>query len=100
VALSIDDLYRLEIKARQRADDLRKDAEACAKADTAEVRAHARHLHADAGAFDMIGDLLVGLQGDWDTLGPLVRAGFIRLRAEFERRKQAAEAAKAEDVAA
>lgn len=95
MALSIDDLYRLEMTVRFTADSFRKHGIECAAADTVEVRSHGDALRVKADSLDLVADLLVGCQGNWDVVAPLLRAGHVALRAEFERRK----AAKAEVAA-
>ncbi len=98
--LTASDLYHLEIKIRTHADSLRKAAESFDTSEAPEVRLYASKVRRDADEFDQVGNLLVGLQGDWTHLGPLVRAGYTAVMAEFARRKAAAAASKAEDVAA
>lgn len=88
--LTADDLYRLEIKVRTHAERLRISADIYATSDAPEVRGHASTVRREADEFDQIGNLLVGLQGDWDHLGPLVREGYKALMAEFAKRKTAA----------
>ena len=90
MSLSVDDLYRLEIKVRTHAERMRLDAAVFMASDAAEVRAHASMLLSEADEFDQVGNLLTGLQGNWDGLGPMVRAGYLALRAELEKRKTAA----------
>jgi hypothetical protein len=94
LALSIDDLYRLEMTVRFTADSFRKHGIECAAADAIEVRSYGDALRAKADSLD-VADLLVGCQGNWGVVAPLLRAGHVALRAEFERRK----AAKAEAAA-
>lgn len=96
MALSDQDLFRIEITVRARAEKVRREAEAFDDSPAPEVRAHAALLRQEADELDMAGDLLVGLQGDWDALAPKVRAGFLRLKGEHERIKAAAAAAKAD----
>ena len=81
MALSENDLFRLEMKVRMRADRIRSEAEIF---DDGPTVAHARTLRLEADELDMVGDLLVGLQGDWDRLGPMVREGFKRLRQHYK----------------
>lgn len=97
--LSASDLFGLELKVRTHAESLRKSAEVFSTSDVPEVRAHAAKLRQDADEFDAVGNLLVGLQGDWDRLGPLVREGYKALMAEFARRKAAAAESKAVEAA-
>lgn len=99
VALSEDDLFRLEMKVRMRADRIRSEAEAFDDTSSVPSAAHARTMRQEADELDMVGDLLVGLQGDWDRLGPMVREGFKRLKLEHERIKAVAAAAKASEAA-
>jgi hypothetical protein len=89
VSLSADDIYRLEIKVRFHAEHLRTAASQDGASSAPVDRAHVASLMRDADEFDQVGNLLTGLQGDWDRLGPMVRSGFIAMRAEFERRKRA-----------
>jgi hypothetical protein len=96
MALSDQDLFRIEMTVRARAERTRREAEAFDDGSTAVSATHARGLRQEADELDMAADLLVGLQGDWATLGPLVRDGYQRLKAEHERIKAAAAAAKAE----
>lgn len=96
MALSENDLFRLEMKVRMRADRIRSEAEIF---DDGATVAHARTLRLEADELDMVGDLLVGLQGDWDRLGPMVRDGFKRLKIEHERIKAVAAVAKASEAA-
>jgi hypothetical protein len=76
---------------------MRRQASDFASAEAAEVRGYAVTLRLRADDFDMIGNLLAGLQADWDKLGPEVRAGYQRLRREYETSKDTQELA--EDAA-
>jgi len=95
--LNADDLHRMEIMVRAQANDLRTGWPESLLADPtapAEVKAHARRRRAEADDFDQIGNLLVGLQGDWTKLGPMVRQGYVRMRREFEELQRLAEQGK------
>lgn len=96
MALTEDDLFRIELVVRTRAERIRKDADGFNDSPAPAVRAHADMMRQEADHLDMAADLLVGLQGDWARLGPMVREGFKRLRAEYERRRAEVAAAKAE----
>lgn len=85
--LTQQDIYRLEIRVRLHADSLRKAAATFDTSAAPEVRAYAARVRLDADEFDQVGNLLVGLQGDWTRLGPLVREGYMAVMAAFERRK-------------
>jgi hypothetical protein len=95
LALSIDQLYQLEKLQRELADMFRKEGIDCVAADSAEVRAHGEFLREKANRLDVIAGILMGCQGNWDTVRPLLESGHVALRSEFERRK----AAKAEVAA-
>lgn len=97
--LSQDDIFRLEIRVRLHAESLRKAAESFDTSAAPEVRSYAARVRLDADEFDQVGNLLVGLQGDWTHLGPLVREGYKAVMAEFERRKAAVAEAKAAEAA-
>lgn len=75
MALTTDDIWNLEFKVRRHADDLRKEVAAYPGTTPAFKAADAAKL-AEAKAYDAIGDLLMGLQGDWAQFGPLVREGY------------------------
>ena len=98
--LSAEDIFRLEIRVRLHAESLRSAAANFDTSAAPEVRAYAAKTRLDADEFDQIGNLLVGLQGNWTVLGPQVREGYLAVMREFERRKAAVAALKAEDVAA
>ena len=85
--LSVDDLYRLELKVRTHAERLRIGASAFMESEANEVRAHAAIMRGEADEFDQVGNLLVGLQGNWNVVGPQVRDGYVALMAEFRKRK-------------
>jgi len=99
MALTEENLFHLERTVRMRADRIRVEAEAF---DDGSVpsQMHARTMRREADELDMVGDLLVGLQGDWGRLGPMVREGIKRLRIEHERIKAVAAEAKAQSEAA
>lgn len=97
--LSQHDIFRLEIRVRLHADSLRRAAASFDTSEAPEVRAYASKVRLDADEFDQIGNLLVGLQGDWATLGPMVRAGYVAVMREFERRRVEVSRAKAEKAA-
>lgn len=97
--LSQQDIYRLEIRVRLHADSLRKAAESFDSSAAPEVRTYASKVRLDADEFDQIGNLLVGLQGNWTVLGPQVREGYLAVMREFEQRKAAVAALKAEEAA-
>ncbi|KQU96458.1 hypothetical protein [Devosia sp. Root105] len=96
--LSQDDIYRLEIRVRLHAESLRKAAESFDTSAAPEVRSYAARVRIDADEFDQVGNLLVGLQGDWTRLGPMVREGYKAVMAEFERKKADAAARRSEAV--
>ena len=81
---------------RTRAERIRKEAQVFDDGSTEASAIYASGLRQEADELDMAADLLVGLQGDWGKLAPMVRAGFLRLKAEQERIKAAAAVAKAE----
>lgn len=97
--LSQDDIYRLEIRVRLHAESLRKAAESFDSSAAPEVRSYAARVRIDADEFDQIGNLLVGLQGNWTVLGPMVREGYKAVMAEFERRKAAVTEARTVEAA-
>lgn len=88
--LSASDLFSLEMKVRTHADSLRKTAVVFDDSEAVEVRSHAAKIRREADEFDMVGNLLVGLQGNWTVLGPMVRSSYAEVQAEYERRKAAA----------
>lgn len=88
MALNIDDLFRLELCVRVEAERKRKEGTDCASGSD-EVQAYGARLRRDAADLDMVADLLVGCQGNWPAVAPLLRAGHIALRGEYERRKAA-----------
>ena len=93
-ALVADDLHRMEIAVRAHANDLRVGWPESLLTDPtvpAEVKAHVRRRRAEADDFDQVANLLVGLQGDWTKLGPMVRHGYLRMRKEFEELQRLAE---------
>ena len=83
MALTSDDLFRLEAKARLHADQLRKLV-AAAPGTSPGLTALDDARVDEAKAFDAIGDLLLGLQGDWDGMAPLVRDGFKRMSRTYD----------------
>lgn len=108
MALSTEDLLRLELRARLHADHLRKQV-AADPATTPALRLVDDAMLADAKSFDAIGDLLLGLQGVWEHHGgaDLVRDGFKRMSRPYDLSKtyvlaveETAEEPKADEVAA
>ncbi|MGV8833267.1 MAG: hypothetical protein ACOH2N_14935 [Devosia sp.] len=100
-ALTADGLFRLEDQVRSEADRIRfrnPDADLTSSAVSADAKIHIGNERARADDFDQIGNLLAGLQSDWGALGPMVRAGFIKQRAEYEAIKDSPETP-AEDAA-
>jgi hypothetical protein len=91
LALTTDDIFRLELKARLTAHDLRKQVEAHPGASPGLVGMDESKL-ADANAFEAIGDLLMGLQGDWPVFALLVREGYKVEAARRELNKKVSEA--------
>lgn len=81
-ALTVAGLFHLENLVRVEAERIRMRNLAVDASAVATEHARAQRTRADE--FDQIGNLLAGLQADWDELGPKVRAGFIRLRREYE----------------
>lgn len=78
MALTTDDLFRLELKVRMHADDLRKEV-AAHPGETPAFKLVDEAKLSDAKAFDQVGDLLKGLRGSWDMgAADLVRDGFKR----------------------
>jgi hypothetical protein len=86
VALSTDDLLRLEVLVRRHAEELRKSLPA-EPATTPGFRAMDERTAQDARGFDAVGDLLMGLQGDWASVAPLVRRGYQHMAAGHEKLK-------------
>ena len=78
MALTTDQIFGLELKARLHADDLRKEVAAHPGTTPAFKLIDDAKL-SDAKAFDQVGDLLKGLRGSWDMgAADLVRDGFKR----------------------
>jgi hypothetical protein len=106
MTLSADDLYGLEKMLRTDAHSLRVSWPESMLSDPAvpsETKAHARREIEHADHLNQVADLVAGLAGDWDKLGPMVRHSYVRQRKEYEARQQAAERSKAaehEDAAA
>jgi hypothetical protein len=106
MSLTADGLYSLETMLRTDANSLRVSWPESLLSDPtvpAETKAHARREREHAGQLDQVADLIAGLAGDWDKLGPMVRQSYVRQRKEYEARQQAAERSKAaehEDAAA
>lgn len=90
MALDLQGLFRLELAVRERAEQSRREAAHFDALPSAEAHQHAGTMRREAEAFDMTADLIVGLQADWERVGPIVRDGYKRLRAEHERIKAAA----------
>lgn len=85
MALTIDDLFRLELKVRMHADDLRKEV-AAYPGTTPAFKAIDDAKLSDAKAFDTAGDLLKGLRGSWDMgAADLVRDGFKRESRSYDK---------------
>lgn len=84
MALSTDDLFRLEARLRLRADALRKRASIPVTGEG--LKALAESEKAEAKDLDAIGDLLFGLQGCWDHHGgaQIVRDGFKRMSRPYD----------------
>lgn len=84
MALTTDDLLRLEATARLHADRLRKQASIPVLGPGLQQVAAAEV--AEAKIFDQIGDLLLGLQGCWEHHGAaeLVRDGFKRMSRSYD----------------
>lgn len=89
MALTVDDLYRHELLLRTEAERKRKEGVDCAVSTATEVQAYGKRLRHEADSLDLVADLLVGCQGNWAAVAPLLRAGHVALRGEFERRKAA-----------
>lgn len=80
--LTTADLARLELKVRGRALDLRKECPEGALIDPANdatVRAGYKIFLQAADDYQMIADLLLGMQGNWGKVAPLVRAGYNKM---------------------
>lgn len=88
MTITTEDLVRLELVLRTEAEVLRTSWPESA-ADGAEVKRYAARMRGKAHDLDTIADLVVGLIGDWDGLGPQVRAGYQRAVADYERAKAA-----------
>lgn len=86
-ALTEAGLFHLEYTVRAEAERIRfrnPEADLFDRSISAVVKAHIASERKRADDFDMIGNLLAGLQADWTKLGPEVRAGYLRLRRENE----------------
>lgn len=85
MALTTDDLLRLELKARQQADRLRKQV-AADPGTTPAMKLVDVAILAEAKDFDSLGDLALGLQGCWEHHGgaDLVRDGFKRMSRSYD----------------
>lgn len=94
MALTEEGLFHIEKTVRMRADRIRSEAEVFDDGSTPASATYARSLRTEADELDTAADLLVGLQADWERLGPVVRAGYKRLRLEHERIKAIAAQAK------
>ncbi|WDR03641.1 hypothetical protein PSQ19_06105 [Devosia algicola] len=96
MSLAVRDIFRLETRVRFHAERLRRDWPESMLIDPAvspEMKGHAQNERAKADDFDLIGDLLVGLQGDWEALRPLLLNARARLLAEHEEKSQAQDTA-------
>ena len=75
MALSTDDIFRLELKLRSRAIDFRREVET-QPGSTPGLEAADAHKLADAKDFEATADILMALQADWPVFGSLVREGY------------------------
>lgn len=91
MALSNDDIFRLELKARLTAHDLRNEVERH-PGTTDGMKAADQAKLSDAKTFEAMGDLLMGLQGDWPAFSALLREGFKVEAARRELNKKIADA--------
>lgn len=100
--LGVNDLFELELMIRTEAEQLRKDWPKSMIIDpttTAGMRLYAEKMNNQANRLHRVGDLLKGLQGSWPQTGPLVRRGYQKMVADYN--KMMAEAPKkTEDDAA
>lgn len=81
------DLFRMELRSRHYADALRRRWPKSLLVDPtvpAETKIYARSQQEIADDFEQIGNLLQGLQPEWQSLAPELRSGFLRLQAEYE----------------
>lgn len=81
MAFTKDGLFQLEVRYRLRALELRKDwpkADAQNPEISQPVREHTVRQNAEADDYLAMADILLGLWGDWDRLGPLLRASWIK----------------------
>jgi hypothetical protein len=97
LALSNDDIWRLELKARLHAHNLRGEVEQ-RPGTSLGMEALDEAKIADAKAFEAIADLLMGLQGDWPAFASLVREGYKVEAARRELNKKVSEALPAPEV--
>lgn len=100
-ALTEAGLYHLECVARTEAERIRHrnpESDLSGPLVSDDAKTHVENERRRADDFDQIGNLLCGLQADWDELGPKVRAGFVRHRKEYDASKRP-EPKKAEDAA-
>ncbi len=77
MALSTNDLFRLEVLVRRYADRLRKKVERQPGVGEAMKMVDAID-QADSRDFDMIGDIFLALQEDWPGIAPAIRDRFKR----------------------
>ena len=85
--------------ARQHADRLRKEV-AAQPGNGQAMRMLDDAMLKEAKQYDAMGDLLMGLQGDWASMAPLVRRGYQAMAAGYESAKAKAAAAATEEAAA
>lgn len=87
MSLNASDLYRLELRVRTEAERIRRRwPEEMLSNPTVppDTKTHARTQREAADDLDQVGNLLVGLQGDWHNLGPMVRAGYMSALRVFD----------------
>lgn len=102
MSLALPDLFRLEMRIRGEADRLRRrwpDEVLSNPTVPAETKIYARTQREIADDFDQVGNLLVGLQGDWDRLGPSVRQGYLAAMRAYDAQKPASEPVAEDDAA-
>lgn len=90
MTLGVSELFRLETRVRTEAERIRRRWPEGVLSDPTvppDTKTHARTQRETADDLDQVGNLLVGLQGDWHNLGPMVRAGYISALRVFDAQK-------------
>jgi hypothetical protein len=88
--LTEDGLFRLEMIVRTEAEAIRMRNPAADLDDASvpeAVKVHIRNERHRADAFDLLGNMLCGMQADWPAIGPMIREGLVLMRKMFKARK-------------